>query len=156
MSTGSSPAPQAVGAALILLGIGAAVTSMGISLDQYGRWGARIFPLAGSLSLIVLGLVELRASKASLVLDRRHAAGIAALVLLSLLYVWSISAFGYLLSTALAAPMALWIFGVRNPVGLCAAAVLCPALYHLVFFVLLGVFPPLGRWFDLLDVLGGY
>ena len=142
--------------ALILLGVGATITSLGISLDQYGRWGARIFPLAGSLSLIVLGLIELRAGKARVTFERQHAGAIAALVLLSVLYVWSISAFGYLISTALAAPLAVWIFGVRNAVGLCAAAVLCPAVYHLVFFEMLGVFPPLGRWFDLLDVLEGY
>ncbi|MEL7214259.1 MAG: tripartite tricarboxylate transporter TctB family protein [Pseudomonadota bacterium] len=141
--------------ALILIGIGATVTSMGIALDQYGRWGARIFPLAGSLALIVLGVVELRKAAVPR-LDRRHWPAIGALLLLSVGYIWTISAVGYLIATAVAAPLALWIFGVRNAPGLAAAAVLSPAIYHLMFFKLLGVFPPLGSWFDLLDVLGGY
>ncbi|WP_343035274.1 tripartite tricarboxylate transporter TctB family protein [Parasulfitobacter algicola] len=144
--------------ALILLGIGATFTSMTIALDQYGRWGARIFPLAGSLSLIALGLTELwnTKGKPTSSLSREHLPAIAALLLLSLAYVWVMAKFGYLISTGLAAPLALWIFGVRSKTGLAAAAVLCPAVYHMIFFKLLGVFPPLGRWFDLLDVLGGY
>lgn len=156
MSIEAAPAARAVGVALILVGIGGAVTSMGIGLDQYGRWGARFFPLAGSVALLLLGIAELWGAKGSPPSDRRHLPAIAALLVLSVAYVWSISAFGYLLSTALAAPIALFIFGVRNPIGLCTAAVLCPAVYHTVFFVALGVFPPLGRWFDLLDWIGGY
>ncbi|WP_232204298.1 tripartite tricarboxylate transporter TctB family protein [Roseobacter sp. CCS2] len=145
--------------ALILLGVGATFTSMNIALDQYGRWGARIFPLAGSLSLVALGVAEwwgARGRPASPALNRAHLPAIAALLALAIAYVWVMAQFGYLISTAIAAPIALWIFGVRNVIGLCAAAVLCPAIYHLVFFELLGVFPPLGRWFDLLDVFGGY
>lgn len=156
MPPGSSPAPRVVGVALILIGIGAALTSMGIALDQYGRWGARLFPLAGSLALILLGLVELRHAPGLGGLDRRHLPAIATLLVLSVGYVWVISAFGYLLATAVAAPLALMIFGVRRWPGLAAAAVLCPLAYHLVFFELLGVFPPLGRYFDLLDVVGGF
>ncbi|MBW4709190.1 tripartite tricarboxylate transporter TctB family protein [Roseobacter sp. YSTF-M11] len=156
MTPGGSPAPRAVGIALILLGVGAAATSMGISLDQYGRWGARVFPLAGSLSLIAVGAAELWGARKAAPLDHRHVPAIFALLLVSFVYVWTLSAFGYLISTALAAPVVLWIFGVRHPMGLGAAAVLCPLAYHAIFFELLGVFPPLGRWFDLLDVLGGY
>ena len=155
MASGNAPAPRAVGVALILLGLGATVTSLGISLDQYGRWGARFFPLAGSLALVVLGVAELVGAAHGPALDRRHVPGIAALLGLSIAYVWTMSAFGYLLSTAIAAPLALWVFGVRSWVGLAAAALLCPLAYHLIFFELLGVFPPLGRWFDLLDLLGG-
>lgn len=155
MAQGSSPAPRVVGMALILIGIGATATAMSISLDQYGRWGARYFPLAGSLALIALGVAELRSAPGPR-LDRHHWPAIAALLTLAVAYVWAISAVGYLVATALAAPIALWIFGVRSAIGLAAAAVLCPAIYHLVFFELLGVFPPLGHWFDLLDVLGRY
>ena len=155
MASGNVPAPRAVGVALILLGLGATVTSLGISLDQYGRWGARFFPLAGSLALVVLGVAELVGAASGPSLDRRHVPGIAALLGLSIAYIWTMSAFGYLLSTAIAAPLALWVFGVRSWAGLAAAALLCPLAYHLIFFELLGVFPPLGRWFDLLDLLGG-
>ncbi len=156
MSAEVAPASRAVGVALVLIGIGAIVTSMGISLDQYGRWGARYFPLGGSVALMLLGIAELWGAKPSPPGDRRHLPAIAAMLVLSVVYVWSISAFGYLVSTALAAPLALIIFGVRNPIGLFAAAVLCPAIYHGIFFVALGVFPPLGEHFDLLDLLGGY
>ena len=156
MSPQAAPAARGVGVALILIGIGATVTSLSIDLDQYGRWGARYFPLGGSITLVVLGLLELRGAKVSAPTDRRHLPAIGALLILSLAYIWSISAFGYLVSTALAAPAALWIFGVRNPIGLLAAGVLCPAIYHGIFFVALGVFPPLGQYFDLLDVIGGY
>ncbi len=156
MSAEAAPASRAVGLALILIGMSAIVTSMGISLDQYGRWGARYFPLGGSVALLLLGIAELWGKKPSPAIERRHLPAIGALLVLSLVYVWSISAFGYLLGTALAAPLALYIFGVRNPIGLAAAATLCPAVYHSIFFVALGVFPPLGKWFDLLDVIGGY
>lgn len=157
MSEGAAPASWTVGVALIAIGIGAAVASMGIGLDQYGRWGARYFPLAGSLALLGLGIAELwGARRPTGLIDGGHLPAIGALLLLSIGYVWSISAVGYLISTAMAAPLALWLFGVRNPIGLAAAAFLCPAIYHIVFFVTLGVFPPLGRWFDLLDLIGGY
>lgn len=155
MTPGSSPAPRVVGVALILIGIGATLISMGIALDQYGRWGARFFPLAGSVALIVLGAAELRNAPGANAMERRHLPAIATLLVVSVGYVWAISAVGYLVATAVAAPAALWVFGVRRPLGLLAAAVLCPAAYHLVFFELLGVFPPLGRYFDLLDVTGG-
>ncbi len=158
MSAGPTPASRTVAVALILLGVGATFTSMNIALDQYGRWGARIFPLAGSLSLVALGLAELWGArgKPAPTLDRQHLPAIFALLALAVAYVWVMAQFGYLISTALAAPLALWIFGVRNVIGLLAAAVLCPAAYHLIFFELLGVFPPFGRWFDLLDVFGWY
>ncbi len=155
MTPGFSPAPRVVGLALILIGIGATLTSLTISLDQYGRWGARFFPLAGSLALVALGMVELRRAGGPS-LDRQHWSAIAGLLALSLAYVWAISVVGYLIATAIAAPLALWIFGVRSALGLSAAVVLCPGIYHLVFFELLGVFPPLGRWFDLLDIIAGY
>ena len=155
MTPGSSPAPRVVGVALVLVGASAMLTSMGIALDQYGRWGARLFPLAGSLALILLGVAELRNAPGAGVVERRHVPAIAALVVLSVGYVWAISAVGYLIATAVAAPMALVIFGVRRPLGLTVAAVLCPMAYHVVFFEILGVFPPLGRYFDLLDVIGG-
>lgn len=147
-----------VGGALILFGIGATIASFGIALDQYGRWGARVFPLAGALSILLLGVIEVfnarRASVDTNALSDLPA--IFALLVLSLAYVWLMARFGYLISTAIAAPLALWIFGVRSVLGLGLAAILCPAIYHMIFFVGLGVFPPLGDWFDLLDVLQGY
>ncbi len=156
MSSEAAPASRGVGVALILIGIGAFATSMNIGLDQYGRWGARLFPLGGSIALLGLGIAEIWGARPTPQSNKQHLPAILALLALSLGYVWAISAFGYLISTAFAAPVALYIFGLRNPLGLGAAAVLCPAIYHGTFFVALGVFPPLGKWFDLLDVIGGY
>ncbi len=155
MSHTRPPAPLAVGAALILLGIGATAASFNIALDQYGRWGARVFPLAGSLSLLILGVIELRSGQAARPerKDSSSLPAIVALLCLSVAYVWVMGRVGYLISTGIAAPLALWIFGIRNIWGLVVAAILCPLIYHLVFFVALGVFPPYGDWFDLLDVL---
>jgi putative tricarboxylic transport membrane protein len=44
------------------------------------------------------------------------------------------------------------LFGIRNPLSLLIAAIVCPAVYHAIFFMGLGVYPPYGEWFDLLDL----
>lgn len=161
MTTTQLNSATVVGGALTLFGAAAVVASFGINPDPDGGWGARIFPLVSTLALTFLGVLELasglRGRPAAGTLDRPGTLpGILALLALSLGYVWLMSKLGYLLSTAVAAPLALWLFGVRRPLVLLLAAVLCPALYHAVFFVGLGVFPPLGEWFDLLDLLQGY
>ncbi|MFK7793059.1 MAG: tripartite tricarboxylate transporter TctB family protein [Devosiaceae bacterium] len=146
-----------IAAVLIVLGTAAIIASFQIEKDPGGGWGARIFPLFGSGTLLIVGLLELRNAVADRV---PRAAQIVPSVwlLLSLAvgYIWLISKVGYLFSTAFAAPLALWIFGIRRPVALLLAAVICPAVYHLIFFELLGVFPPYGQWIDLLDILQGY
>ncbi|HIC82093.1 MAG TPA: tripartite tricarboxylate transporter TctB family protein [Kiloniellaceae bacterium] len=148
-----------VGAVLAAFGAAAVIASFGIDPDPDGGWGARIFPLAAAAALLLLGAMEmakgLTAQDAAPIRMAPQLSGILALLLLSLAYVWLMGKLGYLISTALAAPLALWLFGIRNPLGLLAAALLCPLAYHLVFFLGLGVFPPLGEWFDLLDVIGG-
>lgn len=80
---------------------------------------------------------------------------IMAMVVLAVCYHQGMVYFGYLLPTAIVAPIALWAFGVRHKVGLMIAAILCPAIFYLLFFQLLGVFPPLGEIFDLSDWLRG-
>lgn len=77
------------------------------------------------------------------------------LFLIALAYQQSMRWFGYVLPTAIVAPVVLYIFSVRNPVGLALSAILCPLAYHIIFFKLLGVFPPYGEVFDLLDALQG-
>lgn len=80
---------------------------------------------------------------------------IISLFLLALLYQQSFSWFGYLIPTALIAPVLFYLFGVRSRLGLSLCVVLCPLAFHLVFFELLGVFPPFGEVFDLLNVIKG-
>lgn len=147
-----------VGGVLTVFGVAAVVASFQINPDPDGSAGARIFPLVGSVSILVLGVLELtnglRGRSGPLEMGRK-AGPVFALLLLSLLYVWLIGRFGYLIATGVTAAAALWMFGIRSPIGLVIAAVLCPAAYHLIFFELLGVFPPYGEWFDLLDVIRG-
>lgn len=146
-----------IGAVLIVVSIAALIASFQIDKDPGGGWGARIFPLAGSAALLIVGLLELRSGLNTRInTPARVKPSVWALLILALGYVWLISKIGYLLSTGLVAPLTLWVFGIRRPIGLLIAAFLCPAIYHLVFFELLGVFPPYGAWFDLLDILQGY
>jgi putative tricarboxylic transport membrane protein len=81
--------------------------------------------------------------------------GTLKLVLLSILYYLAILKFGYELPTAFVGPIALWFFGVRSKIGLILSFILYPFFFHIVFFKLLGVFPPYGEIFDLLDYLRG-
>ncbi|WP_209000640.1 hypothetical protein, partial [Labrenzia sp. DG1229] len=74
---------------------------------------------------------------------------------IALLYQQSIRWFGYVLPTALAAPVVLFLFGIRSRVGLAVSVILCPLIFHILFFELLGVFPPYGEVFDLLDWIKG-
>ena len=149
------PAPRAVGAGLVALGLGAAATSLAIPLDQYGGWGARLFPLGAGATMASCGLAELRRTGPGIDLGG-HGPAIAGMLAVSVAYVLLMAQMGYLIATGLAAPAILWIFGIRRPAPLLAFALACPVAYHLVFFEALGVFPPLGRRFDLLDVVGGY
>lgn len=147
-----------VGIGLVFIGTGAVLASLQIPLDQYGRWGARIFPLIAGLAILATGLAELWEGSAARpeTIAGGHPAKVLALLLLAVGYVWAMSKVGYLISTTVAAPIGLWLFGVRRPIGLLAAAFLCPVAYHLIFFEALGVFPPLGEWVDGLDLIGGY
>lgn len=77
------------------------------------------------------------------------------LIVLAVLYHQAIIRFGYELPTAAVGPLVLWLFGVRNKAGLLISILLYPVIFHLLFFKMLGVFPPLGTVFDLLEYLRG-
>ncbi len=143
--------------AIVLIGAGAMLASFDIPRDPDGGLGARVFPMISSGALALLGffgfLTELKpVAAAGEKTGKKLLAQIAALLALSLFYVWIISKLGRLISTAIVAPLILMLFGIRNPLGLVIAAVVCPVVYHAVFFMGLGVYPPYGEWFDLLDV----
>lgn len=152
-------ATTVIGGFLILFGLIAAYFGFQIPAEADGDTGARIFPLIGSFSLILMGALELRKGLSEVdvaaVSPASNLAPVLGLLALSVAYLWLITYFGYLIGTAAAAALAMRLFGMRNPLWLLVAAVLCPAIYHLIFFELLGVFPPLGKWFDLLDVIQG-
>ena len=75
--------------------------------------------------------------------------------MVAVLYQQSLRCFGYVLPTAIAAPLVLFMFGVRSRIGLSLSVVLCPLVFYLVFFVALGVFPPYGEVFDLMHAIRG-
>jgi len=147
-----------VGGSLCLLGALAGYFSLQIPAEANGDTGARTFPFLAAGALLVLGALEARkginAPGQQLAFPER-APAVLGTIAIGIFYVLLITKLGYLIATAVAAPLILMVFGLRNPLGLLAAAVLCPAVYHLIFFELLGVFPPYGEWFDLLDVLHG-
>ena len=149
---------RAVGLSLAAIGAAAGVAALGIGSGWgTGSWGPRAVPLLAAGALVAAGLADaLRGRSAA---DRaladlsesRHAP--LALLALAVLYALLLNRIGFLLATTLAAPAAFRLFGVRGPLRLLAAAILLPLALHLLFFRLLGVFPPLGSWFDLLDHL---
>ena len=150
-----------LGLALAALGVGACVAALSIGGWGADAWGPRTVPLLAALTLVAAGTAIAFPSAAAPPGAAEgkapsHDPGgvrVAMLLGLAVLYVLAIDRVGYLVATTLAAPTAFALFGVRRPAVLVAAALLVPLALHLVFFRVLGVFPPLGRWFDLVDHL---
>ena len=145
--------------ALLVLGICSTLASLEIPRDSDGDLGAKVFPIMSSVALVLLGTLGLLSRTKGLVSEEIEKSTensllkVTALLVLSLFYVWIISKFGYLVSTALVSPLILRLFGMRDPIGLLVAAIVCPAVYHAIFFIGLNVYPPYGEWFDLLDLI---
>ncbi len=127
-----------------------------------GDTWAGIVPFAASVALLALsGLVLMNGLR--LVLARQAAVeegdtgtlNILILFAIALIYQQSFRWFGYVLPTAITAPVVLYIFGVRSRIGLAISVIVCPLIFHIIFFELLGVFPPYGEVFDLLDWFRG-
>lgn len=145
---------------LALIGVVALLASFDIPRDPDGRLGARVFPLIAAGSLVLLGtigfLADLKPAAKTGNEDeesKNNLVQIFLLLVLSIFYIWLISKLGYLISTAITAPLILMLFGVyKRPFILIIAAIACPLIYHAIFFIGLGVYPPFGEWFDLLDV----
>jgi len=149
-----------IGSAILALGAIVCFASFLIPLGHYGGSGARAFPIMSAVALMILGGLQIRSDLAETRSDIPPSPSktqYAPFVLLGLVlgYLWLISKVGYLISTAFVTPAILLLFGVRKPVGLLVAAFVVPATYHIIFFELLGVFPPYGEWFDLLDLIEG-
>lgn len=155
-----------IGLGMTVVGLAAIAASLAIPPSSTSVWGARVFPLLGSCGLSIVGGIELWKNLRGTAVPIEQPAPvegapenpmrlILALLVLSIGYVWFMGKVGYLLSTGVASVLCLMLFGVRNPIGLAVAAVLCPLIYHFIFFVFLGVYPPYGEWFDLLDIIQG-
>lgn len=126
-----------------------------------GDTWAGIVPFAASVALLAMsGFLLIGASRqaedvATASSDNGATAQIVVLFIIALVYQQSFRWFGYLLPTAIVAPIVLYLFNVRSWIGLAVSAVICPLIFHLIFFVLLGVFPPYGEVFDLLSWIQG-
>lgn len=124
-----------------------------------GDTWAGIVPFSAAIGLAILSafllLGAMRQPAEGTANDHAATASILGLFLIALLYQQSFRWFGYLLPTAIVAPVVLYMFSVRNLLGLALSMVLCPLVFHVIFFELLGVFPPYGEIFDLLDWIKG-
>ncbi len=127
-----------------------------------GETWAGIVPFGAALALGAIAVISLLGAlrRANTAGDtpstgNRGARDVIILFIIAVLYQQSFSWFGYLLPTAIVAPVALYMFGVRSPLGLALSVVLCPLAFHVIFFMLLGVYPPYGEVFDLNEFIQG-
>jgi hypothetical protein len=158
---------RGAGEGLVILIIGT-MAIWGASLvppPPEGETWAGVLPMGASVCLALSGaLMALTGLKAgadktedtvfSPRLDRTSVK-VLSLVILAVLYHQAILKFGYELPTAVIGPAVLWMFGVRSKAGLALSIILYPLVFHLLFFKLLRVFPPIGDIFDLMDSLRG-
>lgn len=139
------------GSTVFLFGAAAFGMSFTIGNVTWGGESSRLFPLIVSFALMCFGarLVLTGVRKPSRAIELSPEVWrVIGLALLGILYIAAIGKIGYIISTGIAAPVALWIFGVRSRMGLALSAVLCPLVYHLIFFVALNVYPPYATWLD--------
>lgn len=165
---------RALGVTLAGLGVlaGGAALTIGTGAEA---WGPRTVPILAAATLAAAGLAEalLPSSPPAPSAASSHAvegeiaqpgafgaadgpareARVAWMLALGVLYALAIERVGYLAATAPAAAAAFWLFGARRPLTLALAALVVPLALHGLFFRVLGIFPPLGRWFDVLDVV---
>lgn len=147
------------GAALAALGMIAFGFSFAIGNVQWGGESARLFPQIVSLILVILAIrlvfLAQTPTEASNTPSKSELVSIAQLLTVGVVYVFLIDKFGFLIATATATPVVFFLFGLRSRFGLALTAIAVPVGLHVIFFELLGLFPPLGQWFDLIDVLRG-
>lgn len=150
------------GIVLTLLSLFAIWGAWQVPAASPGDTWAGIVPFVASVALLALsGLVllnGLRSMQTGPDIAEGQGAGtldILVLFAVALIYQQSFRWFGYVLPTAIVAPVVLYIFGVRNWIGLAASMIACPLIFHIIFFELLGVFPPYGEVFNLLDWFRG-
>ncbi len=154
------------GAVVFLIGAIGIWGALKVPSAAPGETWAGLFPMFASAALVGIGAAlatgAMKAAPSGVAKEMSEQSGDAsnmwkvfALLVISLAYFQTITLFGYLIPTAIAAPLVLSLFGVRSPLGLAISAVVCPLVFHVIFFEGLGVFPPYGEAFDLLDVIQG-
>lgn len=149
------------GAVVALIGLGAVWGAYQVPPAQDGETWAGLVPMVvavgltlGGVLMVIGKLKEVAVSSVGTVAQSSSTVKtVIAVAVLAFVYQYAMVAFGYLLPTALIAPVMLYIFGIRSVVGLAVSMVLCPLVFHLLFFELLGVFPPYGSVFEPLDLI---
>lgn len=154
--------PLVEGAILAILALIAIWGAWQVPAAGPGDTWAGIVPFIAASALLALsGLVAFGGMRAigdasgDPVSGDAGASAVLILFAVALLYQQSFRWFGYILPTAVVAPVVLYIFGVRSWIGLGVSVAICPLAFHVVFFEALGVFPPHGELFDLLDWIPG-
>ena len=112
-----------IGVVLTTFGIAILIASFQIDKDPGGGWGARIFPMFGSITLLMAGILELRFGLRNTQTKPDYIpSNILVLFGLAIGYIFFIGKIGYLLSTGLVAPLIFLVFGVKNLIGLFVSA----------------------------------
>lgn len=148
------------GIVLLILGLVATLGVWNVPAANDNETWAGIVPFGAGLGLLMISGFMLLGARQSATggtnkrQDHSATLGVLALFVIAVLYQQSIRWFGYVLPTAITAPVVLYMFGVRSWLGLAISVVVCPLIYHIIFFEILGVFPPFGEVFDLLDAMG--
>lgn len=159
---------RSAGEGLVILIIGAAAV-WGASLvppPPEGETWAGVLPMGAAICMTLAGVLMtlsgFRASDAKADKETpipqpvgQISIKVLGLFIVGILYHQAILKFGYELSTAIIGPAVLWMFGVRNKAGIALSVILFPVVFHVLFFKLLGVFPPIGELLDLMDYLRG-
>ena len=151
----------AEGLVIALIGAFAVFGASLVPPPPEGETWAGVLPMGAALLLTLSGVWMAAAGmRTTLGPDQTpafDATSIGVLILfgISLLYQRGMVSFGYELPTAIAGPIVLWMFGVRSKLGLALSVIIFPLVFHVLFFRLLGAFPPYGEVFDLMDSLRG-
>ncbi|MEP2027589.1 MAG: tripartite tricarboxylate transporter TctB family protein [Paracoccaceae bacterium] len=150
------------GVALLAISLFAIIGVWNVPAASDNETWAGVVPFGAGLGLLIISGMMIFGAFRNASDDQENTSAEASVTLevltlfaIALLYQQSMRWFGYVLPTAIAAPVVLYIFGVRNWIGLAISVVVCPLIYHVIFFELLGVFPPFGEVFDLLDTIKG-
>lgn len=144
------------GVVVLLIALGALWGAWQVPDPAPGDTWAGMVPFAVSLGLLALSIPLLLSPAggpggANMGLPKSATFRVLFLFVVALFYQQALQWFGYLLPSVLVTPVVLLLFGVRKIKSLLLLSLLFPALLHLVFFELLGVFPPQGEVFDLID-----
>jgi hypothetical protein len=143
-----------IGIALALIGFAIFTMSFSLGSQQWGAESARIFPQVVSAVIFLLSLQLIREGWHSVnfrPVFNAMSGHVFWLFLTATIYIALIEKIGYVLATAVIAPAAFWLFGERSPKFLLVSSILCPVAMHLIFFVGLEIYPPVGEYFDLIE-----